>query len=322
MRASHDLSRVRVRFDEPNLVPSAGLLPAAALAQRLGVERLVDDRLTLAAHGHRSGAKALTVLGSMLAGRNSIRDVDVLRTGATDEVFDGVRAPSTIGSWLRAFKWSNVRQLDSIGRELLARTWAAGAGPADLCAPLTIDIDSTVCEVYGRSKQGAGFGYTKVRGYHPQLATCAQTGQVLFSRLRGGSAGAPRGATSFLPEPVSRVRHAGATGPLTVLADSGFYCQAVLLTARKFDVRFSVTVKHNRRIRAAIAAIDEDAWTPIPYWLSSPEVSGADIAETAYTCFAGTKQALTVRLVVRRVRAPPRPPLGLFTPWDYPAFLT
>jgi hypothetical protein len=322
MRASHDLSRVGVRFDEPNLVPSAGLLPAATLAQRLGLERLVDDRLTLAAHGHASGVKALTVLGSMLAGGDSIRDVNVLRTGATDELFDGVRAPSTIGSWLRAFKWSNVRQLDAVGRELLARTWAAGGGPADLSAPLTIDVDSTICEVYGRSKQGAGFGYTKVRGYHPQLATCAQTGQVLFHRLRGGSAGAARGATSFLTETVSRVRHAGATGPLTVRADSGFYCQAVLLTARKFDVRFSVTVKHNRRIRAAIAAIDEDAWTPIPYWLSSPDVSGADVAETTYTCFAGTKQALTVRLVVRRVRPTPGSQLALFTAWDYHAFVT
>jgi hypothetical protein len=276
MRASHDLSRVGMRFDEPNLVPSAGLLPAAALAQRLGVERLVDDRLTLAGHGHASGAKALTVLGSMLAGGDSIRDVDVLRTGATEEVFDGVRAPSTIGSWLRAFKWSNVRQLDAVGRQLLARTWAAGAGPADLGAPLTIDIDSTIGPVYGRSKQGAGFGYTKVRGYHPQLATCAQTGQILFSRLRGGSAGAARGAASFLTETVSRVRHAGATGPLTVRADSACYSQAVLLTARKFDVRFSVTVRHNRRIRAAIAAIDEDAWTPIPYCLSTrvPQLVG------------------------------------------------
>src|SRR3954468_8239290 len=321
MRASHDLSRVRVRFDEPNLVPSAGLLPVAALAQRLGVEQLVEDRLTLAAHGHRSGAKALTVLGSMLAGGDSIRDVSLLRTGATDEVFDGVRAPSTIGTWLRAFKWSNVRQLDAVSRELLARTWAAGAGPADLAAPLTIEIDSTICEVYGRSKQGAAFGYTKVRGYHPQLATCAQTGQVLFSRLRGGSAGAARGAKSFLTETVSRVRHAGATGQLTVRADSAFYSQAMLLTARKSDVRFSVTVRQNRPIRAAIAAIGEDAWTPIPYWLSSPEVSGADVAETAYTCFAGTKQALTVRLVVRRVRPTPGSQLALFTAWDHHAFV-
>ncbi len=126
-------------------------------------------------------------------------------------MFDGTRAPSTVGSWLRAHKWSNVRQLDAISRELLARLWAAGAGPQDLSAPLTIDIDSTIVEVHGRKKQGAAFGYTKVRGYHPQLATCAQTGQVLMSRLRGGSAGAARGAASFLTETVSRVRNAGAT---------------------------------------------------------------------------------------------------------------
>jgi integrase len=145
---------------------------------------------------------------------------------------------------------------------------------------------------------------------------------MLFSRLRGGSAGAARGAASFLTETVSRVRHAGATGPLTVRADSAFYSQAVLLTARKFDVRFSVTVRHNRRIRAAIAAIDEDAWTPIPHWLSSPGVSGADIAETSHTCFAGTQQALTVRLVVRRVRPTSGSQLALFTAWDYHAFVT
>jgi hypothetical protein len=145
---------------------------------------------------------------------------------------------------------------------------------------------------------------------------------VLFSRLRGGNAGPARGAASFLTETVSRVRSAGATGQLTVRADSAFYSQAVLLTARKFDVRFSVTVRQNRRIRAAIEAIDEDAWTPIPYWLSTPEVSGADVAETSYTCFAGTKQALTVRLVVRRVRPTPGSQLALFTAWDYHAFVT
>jgi hypothetical protein len=126
-------------------------------------------------------------------------------------------------------KWSNVRQLDAVSRELLARLWAAGAGPQDLSAPLTIDLDSTIVEVQGRHKQGAAFGYTKVRGYHPQLATCAQTGQVLMSRLRGGSAGAARGAASFLTETINRVRGAGATGQLTVRADSAFYSKAVLV---------------------------------------------------------------------------------------------
>jgi hypothetical protein len=185
-------------------VPNAGLLPAAVLAQRIDLAGLVDSRIKLAVHGANSGAKALSVIGSMLTGGDSIDDVAVLRSGAAASLFDGTRAPSTVGSWLRAHKWSNVRQLDAISRELLARLWAAGAGPADLTGPLTIDLDSTIVEVHGRAKQGAAFGYTKVRGYHPQLATCAQTGQVLMSRLRGGSAGAARGAASFLTETISR----------------------------------------------------------------------------------------------------------------------
>ncbi len=310
-------------FDETNLVPNAGLLPAAVLAQRLDLASLVDSRLRLAQHGANSGAKALSVIGSMLAGGDSIDDVAVLRAGASGSLFDDARAPSTVGSWLRAHKWSNVRQLDAISRELLARLWAAGAGPADLAAPLTIDLDSTIVEVHGRAKQGAAFGYTKVRGYHPQLATCAQTGQVLMSRLRGGSAGAARGAASLLTETISRVRNAGATGQLTVRADSAFYSKAVLATAVKFDVRFSITARQDKRIRAAIDAIGDEAWQPIPYWLSTPEVSGADIAETPFTVFASDKRhARQVRLVVRRVRPTPGSQLALFTTWDYHAFIT
>jgi DDE family transposase len=322
VQASHDLARVEVSFDESNLVPCAGLLPAAVLAQRLGVAGLVDDRLTLARHGANSGTKALTVIGSMLAGGDSIDDTAVLRAGALPELFDLTRAPSTVGTWLRDFRWHNVRQLDAVSRELLVRTWAAGAGPADLAGPLMIDVDSTIVPVFGRSKQGAAFGYTKVRGYHPQLATCAETGQVLFCRLRGGAAGAARGAASFLTETFSRVRAAGATGELTLRADSAFYSKAVLATAAKFDVRFSVTARQDKRIRAAIEAIDQSAWTPIPYWLSSPEVSGADVAETDYTAFAGTRHAIQVRLIVRRVRPTPGSQLALFTTWDYHAFVT
>ena len=179
----------------------------------------------------------------MLAGGDSIDDVAVLRAGPADALFDGTRAPSTVGSWLRAHKWSIVRQLDAVSRELLARLWAAGAGPADLSAPLTIELDSTIVEVHGRAKQGAAFGYTKVRGYHPQLATCAQTGQVLMCRPRGRSAGAARGAASLLTERISRTRNAGATGQLTVRADSAFYSKTMLVTAAKFDVRFSITAR-------------------------------------------------------------------------------
>jgi len=319
------LSRVSVSFTERNLVPNAGLLPAAVLAQQIGFAELVDQRLRLASEGANSGSKALTVVGSMLAGGDSIDDTALLRAGAAAELFDSTRSPSTVGSWLRAHKWSNVRQLDAVSRELLVRLWGAGAGPVDLAGPLTIDLDSSIVPVYGRGKQGAAFGYTKVRGYHPQFATCAATGMVLFSRLRGGSAGAARGAKSFLTESVSRVRDAGATGQLVVRADSAFYSRAVLATATKFKVQFSVTARQDKKIRAAIEAIDEDAWAPIPYWLSTPEVSGADVAETSYTAFSGSnggKDAIEVRLVVRRVRPTPGSQLALFTTWDYHTFVT
>jgi hypothetical protein len=322
VRASHELARVSVSYDEPNLVSAAGLLPAATLAQKLGLAELVDQRVRLAEHGANSGTKALSVIGSMLAGGDSIDDVALLGAGAMPTLFDQTRAPSTIGTWLRSFKWSNVRELDAVTRGLLARTWTAGAGPADPTGALTVDLDSTICPVHGRDKQGAGFGYTRVRGYHPQLATCAETGQVIFSRLRGGAAGAARGAKSFLTETISRLRAAGATGPLTVRADSAFYSRAMLTTARRFDVRFSITARQDKRIKAAIAAIPEDAWTPIPYWLSTPEVSGADVAETRYTAFAETKDAVEVRLVVRRVRPTPGSQLALFTAWDYHAMVT
>ena len=317
MRASHDLTKVSVSFTEKNLVPNAGLLPAAALAERIALGELVDQRLVLAAHGANSGAKALTVIGSMLAKGDSIDDTAIVRAGAAGTLFDATRAPSTIGTWLRAHKWSNVRRLDAVSRELLARLWSAGAGPGDPAGPLTIELDSSIVEVYGRAKQGAAFGYTKVRGYHPQFATCASTGMVLFSRLRGGSAGAARGAKSFLTETVSRVRGAGSTGRLTIRADSAFYSRAFLGTAVKLGVEFSVTARHSKKIRAAIEAIDDDVDAD-PVLALDPEVSGADVAETSYTAFSGA-EALDVRLVVRRVRPTPGPswrcsPPGTTTP--------
>ena len=308
--------------DEENLVSVAGLLPAAALAQKVGLAQMVDARVRLASHGANSGTKALSVIGSMLAGGDSIDDVALLGAGATGKVFDQTRAPSTIGTWLRAFKWSNVREFDAVTRALLGRLFAAGAGPAELAGAHLVDLDSSICPVYGQAKQGAGYGYTKVRGYHPQLATLAETGQVIFSRLRGGAAHAARGAKSFLTETISRLREAGATGLITVRADSAFYSRAMLTTARKLDVRFSITARQDKRVRAAIDAIPEQAWTPIPYWSSTPEVSGADVAETTYTSFAGTKDAVEVRLIVRRVRPTPGSQLALFTDWDYHAMVT
>jgi hypothetical protein len=188
-----------VRFDETNLVPNAGLIASAALAQRLGIADLVRGRVRLDKNrpgATNSDAKALTVLGSMLAGGNSIDDTDVLRADAAPELFDDVRAPSTIATWLRAFNWGNVRQLHAVGRETLKRAWAAGLGPDNFGGPLTIDIDSTIRQTYGVKKQSCAFGYTKVRCLHPLLATLSQTGEAAHVRLRGGNAGSARGAVA------------------------------------------------------------------------------------------------------------------------------
>ena len=320
MRSSHSLSGIETTFDEDNLVPNAGLLAPAALAQKLGIAELVDKhvRLPADAAGRAScGTKAMTVIGAMLAGGDSITDVDVLRAGAAPELFDQTRAPSTIGTWLRGFIWATVRMLDKVSRQVLARAWAAGLGP-ELDTNLTIDFDSTICRVFGAAKQGARYGYTKVRGYHPLLATLADTGEVLHARMRGGNAGAARGAGTFVRETIRRIRDAGATGTLTVRADSAFYSRAFVTACRAHDAAFSVTVRLNPAIRRAIAAIDEDAWTPIPYWLDG----GADVAETTYTAFKGTRDAVELRLIVRRVRPTPGSQLALDVVFDHHAILT
>ena len=247
-----------------------------------------------------------------------IDDADALRCGGTARVLDcTVKAPSTLGTFLRSFRWGHVRQLDRVSRELLARAWSAGAGPAD--GPLTIDLDSTVCETYGLGKEGARHhNYTGQRGYHPLLAVAAGTGDVLMARLRAGRANTARGAAHFLRETVSRVRHAGATGALTVRADSGFYTHDIVTVCRSNDVRFSITVRQHQRLRELIEAIQEEDWMPIPYWMEG----AAAVAETTYTPFRGEPDTAPVRLIVRRVRPTPGSQLALFASYSYHAFIT
>jgi hypothetical protein len=318
VQASHNLERVSVSFDDDTLLPNGGLTVAALLAQKLGVADLVDEHVRVGGEaGANGGAKAVTVVGSALVGGDCIEDVDVLRAGATRRVFDGVRAPSTVGIWLRSFRWAAVRQLDRVTRELLRRAWQAGLGPADLDADLTIDVDSTVCETYGLAKQGGVFAYNGVRGYHPLVASLAQTGELLHARLRGGNAASGRGAATFLAETFRRVRDAGATGALTLRADSGFYAGSVVSACRRHNVAFSITARKNKAIQRAIDAIPQDAWTPIPYWLDG----GADVAETTYTAFTG-RHKTTCRLIVRRVRPTPGSQLALDVVFSYHAILT
>ena len=220
--------RIQIAFDDHRLVANAGLLLPVTLAQHLGLREVVDSHVDLGDAPGRANPrdKLLTLVASALAGGDFIDDADVLRTGGTAGAIGCVvKAPSTLGTFLRSFRWGHVRQLDRVSRELLSRAWAAGAGPGE--GPLTIDLDSTMCETYGLAKEGARHhGYTGQRGYHPLLAIAAGTGDVLMSRLREGRANTVRGAAHFLRETVGRVRHAGATGQLTVRADSGFYAHA------------------------------------------------------------------------------------------------
>ena len=204
-----------------------------------------------------------------------------------------------------------------MSRELLARVWKAGAGPGD--APFTIDLDSTICETYGLAKEGARHhGYTGARGYHPLLAIAAGTGDVLMARLREGRANTARGAAHFLRETVSRVRYGGASGQLTVRADSGFYTHAVVALCRKMKVRFSITIRQHAGLRNLIEAIPEADWTPIPYWMDG----AADVAETTYTPFQSEPDATPVRLIVRRVKPTPGSQLALFATYSYHGFIT
>ncbi len=317
MQSSHTLDSIEVMFDDQHLVADAGLILPATLAQHLGLRDLFDTHIDLGDAAGRAnvGLKAMTLVHSALAGGDSIDDTDVLRAGATGTVLGhAVRAPWTLGTFLRSFTWGHARQLDKVAGVLLGRAWAAGAEPGD--APVTIDVDSTICETYGLAKQGGTkFTYTHVRGYHPPVAAVAATGDVVHSRLRGGNANTTRGAAGFLTETFNRARAAGATGPLTLRADSGFYAGAVAAACRKADVGFSITVKMNTAIRKAIATIGDDEWTPIPYSLD-----GADVAETVYRPF-GNKAPL-VRLIVRRVRPTPGSQLALFVEYSYHGLIT
>jgi hypothetical protein len=216
-----------VVFDDERAVANAGVMLPAVLAARLGIEQLVDRTVDL---GDRPGAahpgrKVMTLVSAMALGADCIDDCDVLRSGRTDQVLGHqIAAPSTLGTFLRSFTFGHVRQLDRVLADALTRAWAAGAGPGD--ERLVVDVDSFVGEVHGRSKQGAGFGYTRVRGYHPLLATRADTGEVLHIRLRTGSANTSRGMLRFCDELIARVTRAGATGPKLLRADSGFWSRA------------------------------------------------------------------------------------------------
>jgi hypothetical protein len=313
---SRNIDRYDTTFDHDGLIANAGLIVTATLMVRLGLESLANRWVRTGSAN--AGRKICTLVAAMLAGGTHIDHVDVVRAGSTQAVLPfKVMAPSTIGTFLRSFTFGFVRQLDAVASRLLARAWELGAGPGD--RDLVIDLDSTVCEVHGRAKQGAGYGYTKQLGYHPLLATRAGTGEILFSRMRKGSAGSSRGVNRFVDELAGLVRRAGARGPITVRADSGFWSWELLRTLDRHRMHWSITVTSNRKIQAAIASIPDNAWIDIDYTIGGH----AQVAETTYVGGGRRiKDRRTVRLVVRRTRLTDPAQLRLWPDWRHHAFIT
>ncbi len=310
-RVSHGIDRVGVSFDDPNLVANAGLILVGTLVVRLGLEQLINATVRLGGRvgGALPGRKVLTLVHAIVAGASHIDHADVLRSGASARVLPHrIMAPSTLGTFLRAFTFGHVRQLEAVVGETLRRAWAMGAGPGS--GRLVIDVDSTICEVAGKAKQGAAFGYTKVLGYHPILATRAATGEVLHARMRKGSANTARGARRFIEELVARVRRAGAAGEIVLRVDSGFWSNDTIAVLARLDVRYTMAVRTgNKALARAIAAIDEGAWADIDYTADGQ----AQVAETTYN---------GRRLIVRRTRLTDARQARLWPDWRHFAFLT
>lgn len=304
------LDRLKVAFDDVRVVSGAGVALVATLAQRLGLEALAGEVVRLRRElpgAANAGRKVMALLYAMVAGADSIDDTGVLRAGETNRLLGGwVPAPSTLGTFLRAFTFGHVRQLDKLLGEALERAWKLGAGPGE--DRLVIDVDSFVGQVCGRLKQGAAYGYTGLLGYHPLLATRADTREALHIRLRKGSANTQKGALRFIEELIARVERAGAAGEKLLRADSGFWSTKAFERLEQAGWRYSIGVRMQQALREAVEAISEEDWRAIDY----PAGGEAQIAETAH----GGR-----RLIVRRTRL-----LGaqaeLWPEWRHFAFLT
>ena len=304
------LDGVRVVFDDERVVSDAGAMLVATLARRLGVEALAQELVRLRRDrpgAANAGRKVMALIYAMVLGADSIDDADVLRAGRTRRLLGGwLPAPSTLGSFLRAFTFGHVRQLDKLLGRALERAWKAGAGPG--AGRLVVDVDSFVGEVCGRLKQGAAYGYTKLLGYHPILATRADTREALHIRLRKGSANTQKGIVRFTDELIARVSRAGATGVKLLRADSGFWNTKVFERLERAGWRYSIGVRLINTVRAAVEAIDADAWQRIDY----PDDGEAQIAETVY----GGR-----RLIVRRTRLTGAQ-VELWPDWRHFCFIT
>jgi len=291
-RRSCSLDSVGVDFDDEGLIAGAGMILPATLADRLGIAELVSEKVRLdpkspgAALPHR---KVMTLISGMLSGADSIDDCDVLRSANTASVLGHrVMAPSTLGTFLRAFTFGHARQMESVASETLTRAWQTGAGPGT--DRLILDLDSFIGQAYGTQKQGASFGYTKQRGYHPLLCSRAGAGDVVGIRLRKGSANTQRGIARFIGEILAAARRGGAKGKIVIRADSGFHNQETFQRLEAEGVEYSITARMAAPLKQAISEIPEARWRRLDNY---PEPGIAEIAETTH---------YGRRVIVRRVR--------------------
>jgi hypothetical protein len=351
MRLSHTLGRTSTVFDDPNLVSAAGLVPVLALAERARLRELAEEQLSVPTDkGANAGLKVTSLVAGMVAGADSIDDMALLRHGGMARVFARAYAPSTLGSFLRAFTFGHIRQLDAVAsRFLLALAKLTGLMGPPVGATAAgdqperyalIDVDDTVVEVHGHAKQGAGFGYNRIRGLNALLATLTLTGAspvIVAQRLRKGSTASARGAKRLVGDATKTARRLlGPTAQLLVRMDSAFYGRGAVHAALAGGAAVSVTVRMDQRVKAAIATIGEDAWTTIEYTdaifdeATRRWISRAEVAEIDFVAFAAQKKSDQVsgRLIVRRIpdfNAEKNRASGqdtLFDTWRFHAFFT
>ncbi|HEX6658335.1 MAG TPA: IS1380 family transposase [Ilumatobacter sp.] len=350
MRLLHTDGAVRSAFDDPNLVSYAGLEPVMRLAEWCDLHGIVAERLHVPSHkGSNASGKVATIVAGMLTGADSIDDLDVVRHGGMPALFGGVYAPSTLGEFLRAFSHGHVRQLQSVSREFLVQLARQTLLLPSAAAVTFIDVDSLLRRVYGKNKQGVGFGHAKVggyrvllRGYNPLVATISTPDAapvIAATQLRAGNAGSARGGAALAAEAIATTKAVLATRPgtaggeIVVRADSAFYSRKFIAACRRAGVRFSVTIRIDKKVRAAIEAIPPDAWVeieyPHPVWDDEQQrfVSRAQIAETTYTAFdKNPREAVTARLIVRRIPDLTKTAVNaqgeLFPIWRYHAAFT
>ena len=272
MQLSHSRPVASAVFDDPNLVSCAGLVPMVALTGQCGLAVLADEHLSVPTDkGANAGAKVTALVAGMIAGADSIDDMALLRHGAMATVFDRPYAPSTLGSFLREFAFGHVRQLDAVASRLLGRLHERTPLLAGIDGPVIIDLDDTIIEVHGYAKQGSGYGYSGVRGLNALIATLTTAGAapvIAGQRLRKGACGSARGAARIIADTlatVARLRSAEATGKPLVRMDSAFYGYPSIAAAMRGGADISVTVRLDPKVKAAIADIDDDAWTAIEY---------------------------------------------------------